>query len=462
MSGSRPADSENPTDHFPIGCWFVPLMFIVMIGVGGGWWSTQPSLNSSAFSDYDFVFHDNLANNIGKGLTLNFADDEWIDKTIRINNDGRYNWLYSYEAEGLTAAHFPGIPYLMAAGEFVSGDRELFIVSFAGTLLALVLALLVNQVRLQFGWPVAFASTMFLIADGVIFQSSRFLSGDSLTAGLIALAFVAFVHGIDSVNRSRRSIWTWPFSGALFGATTLFQPQTSYWLLFLFPVWLGYMGYVRIRRKTGGIPIEAFVLFWIGVVLVAAPWWVRNCKVTGEFKPLGHAVGMNLVGAYCDKALDAGGNISVETILKQRELEMVAGDFSDQELVDRESFLSKFGKSTAAQWARDNSAAMPGLVFGRVTNLFGLSKHQAPKLIAFNAVVLLGALIGCWLSWRRWGAIIFLLVFVSFLVTAATWSDFGRQLIPLRSLIDVACAIGVVRLVGVFRRPEANESVQPN
>ena len=357
---------------------------------------------------------------------------------------------------------FPRSPISCSPGNLHSPIGNLSSSRWPGFCSLFSLALLLNQVRLQFGWPACLIATLILVADGVIFQSTLFRAGDPLITALIVLAFIVFVHGVNSASVSRRSIWTWPIAGALLGATALFQPATNYWLLCIMLIWLGYGVFQLVRRKSWGPPPEAFFLFWIGVFVVAAPWWIRNCKTTREFKPLGHAVGINLVGAYCDQSATAGGNLSVGTIVSVRNRELRAAKFADTELVEKEAYLSEIGVSTASQWIADHPEELPQLIVGRVANHFGLTQHQAPQQIAFNAVVLLGALVGCLFSWRRWGGIILMLIVISTLVTAATWSDFGRQLIPLRALIDVAFAIGVVSLIGLLSKRQRSEITKPN
>lgn len=448
---SQPADSAKRPDATPVGCWFVPMIFVIMFGVGWGWWSSQPAIISSAWANYEPVFHDNLLTNVRQGFQLDFSNDLWLVKFGQLNSVGQYSWMYAYNANGDTAAHFPGVPYLMAAGDYVSGQQSI-IGGFASFLLAFALAWLINTVRLQFGWAACGIATVVLISDGVIFQASGFQSGDTLVAALVALAFVGFIHGVGSAHLSRRSIWPWPFAGAMLGATTLFQPATNFWLLAILSIWLGSSAYDLIRRRTLRIPAEACALFWIGVFVVAAPWWIRNCKVTGDFKPLGNTIGMNLVGAYCDESMHNGGNLDVNKIVKMREIQLIAASFHDAELIEKEAYLDEFGFSTASQWALDHAAEVPQLVTGRIANHFGFGQLQSVERLIFNAVILLGALIGCLLCWRRWGGVILTLVAISTLVTAATWSDSGRQLIPLRALIDVAFAIGVVSLFSVIRQ----------
>ncbi len=439
-----PSHSNQP-HAFPIGCWVLPLVFLTLSGALMIWASWPPVLTSS-WINYETVMTDNLVHNSRKGFIHNFSDESWVDVYDQRGLNTDYDWVFVFEANGETANSFPGVSKLSAVGKKLVAEDDFFLATIAGLLLIIALTLLLNLVRLEFGWLAFAVALIAIILDGPIYQLV-YLTGDRIVTALVILAFVFLTMGLKSNRESRRDVWVWPVAGALLGATTLFQFQTNVWLGFILAGWVVACAVHWVRHKSVGVPVESFVLFWIGVVVVASPWWIRNCQTTGELRPLGYAIDTYLENAYSDQAIKNNGNLEFDSVLKSRETTMMAMALNnDLTLAEKEAVFASQSKTAATQWASTDSAKSLKLIALRLASHFDLLNRSEEQSyfwrILFNPIWLIGALIGCCLNWRRWGALILGLVFTSAVVVGLTWSDHGRYLVPLRPLIDVGFAIG--------------------
>ena len=449
----------------------MPAVFIFLL-MAMSHWANAPNILDSSWKNYEPVLQDNLTGSPKpghqqSGLRLNFEDENWTNSYNQYGLNSIYDWVFTYDANGETAILFPGQSKLQTFGSWLVNDEDFFLASVAGVLLAIALTILLNQVRVEFGWLTFLIALVAIAFDGPIYQFV-YVSGNRLLTSLVVSSFAFFTIGIRALQKSQRPVWTWPVSGALLGATTLFQFQTSIWLLLILVVWLGVSLVHWIRNRTFGIPIESIVLFWIGVLVVAAPWWIRNCKTTGELKPLGYSVSTYQAEAYSDEAIAQNGNLDLVAVTDHREqvLLALADDLSQEtkkrSLVQKEAIFADGNKRAASQWISDNSSKLGTLIGLRLASHFelqpiiGLSPQVNTPHLKWRKwltpILLIGGLFGCLLNWRRWGGIIFGLIFASAIVVSLTWSDHGRYLIPLRPLIDVAFAMGGASLLVRFAK----------
>ena len=458
-----PRSKQSSDDHpFPMGCWFVPLLFVLMMIASSVWQSKTSVYRDTFLSQYDAFYYHNLRENLvqGNGYELDFSEANIGAslESLPAFQGSRLNWIYSMDVDGPTTNHFPAVPILMEAGHLLTSGPWSGMVSFGTLLLALALALLVNQIRSMFGFLPATIAAVTIFADVFLQQSPTLVTCDAWITALVIMSFVVFLQAVSPTQtpthtslatppRSQlpRSIWKWPMAGLLLGVSMLFRPSTSLWLAILLPCFVGFVVVMLVRKKLPARIGESFLLFSIGLLIVISPWWIRNCKVAGDFKPLGNEMQQKIIGAYVFGG-PTQGNLNVESIILSKEkLLMEQTEWTDP--IDKETFVATTHQERTQDWIKANPNAATGLMLNRVMNHFGITSQDPKYLERINLVLAIGALLGCVLTWRRFGFVVISLIAASTLVTALTWSDYGRFSLPIRPLLHAAFALGLTQWI---------------
>jgi hypothetical protein len=231
--------------------------------------------------------------------------------------------------------------------------------------------------------------------------------------------------------------------GLLFAAGTLVRANLNAWFLII----AGALSITVFIRALSGFrwrDLAVFgTLFCAGVVVICAPWWIRNCLLTGHFSPFGTSGSFGLVGGFCDEAYRDFGNWNLEaTLAAQRQAMQVPG-FSQMTLAQQEFQMGEESSRQAWNWIAGNRADLPALAGMKVISHLGFYRQPVPIQL-LNGLLFLGAFIGCWATWRSTGFWIVAILMLSVVTTSLTWSHYGRYSLPIRPLIHVASAMGTV------------------
>lgn len=210
------------------------------------------------------------------------------------------------------ALRTPGYPLFLAACRFLFGDRPLA-VRLVQAGLGVLCVWLVYRLTAQFvperdgtervrSWtpPLVAAALVafhpyFILTSTLILTEAVFLP--LMLFGLWALA-VLWTEGGEISERRR---WAWALGGGLaWGAAVLVRPS---WALFppvALVAWVIAAG--RGRRVAA---IRGSVLAVLGIVIVMAPWWVRNERLFGRFVPTAIWTGASLYDGLNPRATGA-------------------------------------------------------------------------------------------------------------------------------------------------------------
>lgn len=462
---TQPAEPSQPTQPEAsgrdprVGCFLFILLFGVLFASRAWIGDFNESRCVTNWTEHQDVFDANLVNSLNaeSKFELNFADDVWTTQFLDLNaqNTTRFDWIFSYDADGETAVHYPAMPYISYLG--IRKTKNNLYSTVTSWLLVFGLALLVWSINKHFGWVPAIVCAVLIIGDVGLQMSTVSSVGDGLIAALIVLSFVTVIQNRNAA-KPNQAIWKYPVAGVLLGATTLFQFQQSLWLIVLLIGWLIHVvGTLIMNRKSFGPFMEGSALFIVGLVIVVAPWWVRNCKVTGEFKPLGYAVDTYLAGAYSDDAVLFQGDLDAQAIYKFREQAVMPLEGLDLSLIEKEKVVADANVEAAAIWREDNPSATLTLMIQRVKNHLGFGTPgyavEPDWIVIATGICSLIGMLGCFLCWHRMGNIVFFVCLASLAVTALTWSDGGRLFIPVRPLLYATCAVGLARIVGLCKKP---------
>jgi 4-amino-4-deoxy-L-arabinose transferase-like glycosyltransferase len=382
------------------------------------------------------------------------------------NSDKFYDAAY-YELEARTVANGDGFadPFRLLPG----ADQAIVPDASHPPLTVLVLAPIVKVFNGQL--ILRFASA--LAGLGVVFLSAllaREVAGDR--AGLIA-AFIAAVYPFLWVNdglimsesftgvavvgtvlatykaaQLPNQWWRWVLVGALGGISALGRAE----LLLLFPV---IAAGVLFRSRIGALRLRliACCIVTISLLVVLSPWFIYNASRFETRVILSTNDGLAMVASNCDEAY-SGGSIGL-TLLRSADC-LPEAPKGDQSVVAAEY------RKTAVRYMSDHASRVPIVVlarFGRDWSVFrptdmlswnvseGRPRWVTSLGLAFYYPLLLGAVVGAGILWRRrqW---VWPLLAAGIVVSLGTIFAYGqvRFRAPAEPFIVVLCAVAISAL----------------
>ncbi|NLE37857.1 MAG: glycosyltransferase family 39 protein [Pirellulaceae bacterium] len=262
----------------------------------------------------------------------------------------------------------------------------------------------------------------------------------------------------------RRAFWTACAAGATAGAATLVRPS---WLLFLpFAIAAGLI----LERATGwaedeslntggasarrGGPLWLGAAMFLGLVVVMAPWWIRNAAVIGHFVPTSLEVGASLADGLGPQATGASDMAFVDRVIEQERLE------PNSPAVPFEVQLDRRMREDALDWAWRHPGRVIRLASVKFVRMWNVWPNEASLsgwsvrllvMLTYVPVVFLGILGAAktirrgWPYWLCWfPAIYFTLLHVVFV------SSIRYRQPAMLTLIVLAAGV-TVRKIGIRR-----------
>jgi hypothetical protein len=241
----------------------------------------------------------------------------------------------------------------------------------------------------------------------------------------------------------RQNVWRWLMLGIGIGVLTLIRTNVIGWTCLWVALAASGCLVMMVRRKDWKPVATCTGFLVLGVVVVASPWWIRNCYETGHFEPFGTAANVGAAGYYSDYNFANNDEWDLDSVHQAQEAALASHNFSQLNLAQQEYLIGIESKKMARNWIRENVSKLPVLILIRAKNHLGIVSDLPLPVVIANCLILFGAVIGILVDpkWGRWIGIIFLL---SLLVTVLTFSHQGRYSLPVRPLLHVACAIGTV------------------
>jgi 4-amino-4-deoxy-L-arabinose transferase-like glycosyltransferase len=341
---------------------------------------------------------------------------------------------YRYGVADSQVARAPGYPLLLAPiFLFGGGNPPIFWARVLGAVLGtLSVAGVWWLARRLFGpaagWLGALAAAFY--PESV--ATSVFVLAEAPFCPLM-LANLALWIAAWQADSPRRAGWLAVASGAVAGGATLVRPS---WLLFLpFAVGIGVLfrgvawaeesdapgrrAPARRRHLLLGAAMAA------GILLVMAPWWIRNFQAVGRFVPTTLEVGASLYDGLNPHA-DGGSNMAFvdDFVRREREHPSAAEDIPLEVRLDRRM------RHDALAWAKANPGRvvqLAGIKFLRIWNIwpneesFGSWPLRLLIMLTYVPVLVLGILGAAqtvrrgWPYWLCWlPAVYFTLLHVVF------------------------------------------------
>lgn len=306
-----------------------------------------------------------------------------------------------------TAYYPPGYPWFLGVVQWILehvglGSHTVGAVAVVQSLLAGVAIAAVMVIANRVGGPrVALAAgVVFACWPNLVMHASVMLS-ETLFVTLVSVSVAA---ALFMVRSGRLALVPAVLAGGAMGAATLVRPQV---LLVAAAVVLGWaLGGIRgrdlLRRST---------VLVVGVVVVVAPWTIRNAVVFGAFVPVSTNDGDNLcVGFHpgasgffeIPKACDTGefyidgpgAELRRQSETRSRALDYIRNHPGDLPLLSWKKLWYTF--------YRDGDALAASTSFGRDQWLTGRPRHVVDAVTTVSyLLIMVGAVAGAVLTWSR-------------------------------------------------------------
>jgi 4-amino-4-deoxy-L-arabinose transferase-like glycosyltransferase len=398
--------------------------------------------------------YDNIAMQLvrGRGFAVDFTDPEWRRPYEQYNTDGRYSELLARRARGPTSYRPPLMPLLLAGTYALFGRSFLAWRLIESMAMAAALALFCSVAWSAFGARVALiaAALMTLSSSYLDYIGYHGLMTETVTVALMAL----LVWGVSRI-RDGQSLQPATFCGSIAALLVLCRSFYVAWLPFLalLVYWLVRRAGADRRRAA------ASALLCLGLAVAAqVPWWIRNCRLTGAFMPLGTQGGINMYAAYSDLAMLHRGiwwnaPPSEMRLAFARELGHACDGCGEVDLARAETHGARI-------WIRRHPADLLPLMWWKTAITWRMLSRSGP----INVVLWLALAAPLVVWWRRAtlrtevaGAMM-ALVLLSVLVVALTWSVGWRFMVPVEPLLAILTALVLVAVVdGVIFLARRNE-----
>jgi hypothetical protein len=388
----------------------------------------------------------------------------------------------------------PGLP-LFVAGlyEATGGEHERFarlVLALIGSLSVLFAYLLGRRLigRLpsrpnsgEVGWEDVWPALIGALAVAIypaLLEYQGMLMGEPLAATLLSGGVLAMLWAWDKSTRWDR----WLLPGVLFGALALLRPE-----YLAIAVLIAVVIFVREAADDWRRSLLRAAIFLGALVLVLAPWTIRNAVALDRFVPISTGGGQVLfAGTYLPSDGDpekVGAEVvaenpdlfqpqDAERLRLEQILTRLAADRHPG--IEPDQALSKLGKEQLWDGISEEPAEYAGFVATKVWRIWSQGQRDVMQepvwkvlhwaLVAFG---LLGLAILAWK--RRWEALLIGTIFLAITALSALLVASPRRVLVMVPLLSALASVGIAwlsqRLVnlGLYRGHNSpNVPAQPD
>lgn len=404
---------------------------IACFGAFLSYYSLRFGLNVPPSTSGDETSYDGMAWEVsqGRGFRLDVSNAEFR-RPYDIAAETDPERFHLTPDEAFTVTNRPPLYPLLLAGTNTVFGRQFWAARVMDALaMAIVCGATVWYVCCRVGFSAgAIAAFLFIAVDVRTRLYGRAILTEALAAFLVmglCLSLLVFRERLKSFSEPAKAI-AMPSAiiGVFLGLLVLCRNVFVVWLLLIWlMIWWLCRQRVRFAKTISTITVAVSLL-------IATPWAIRNCRVTGEFMPTGTQGLMQSSAAYSDQAWELRG------IWK-----LLPSDFFDDvppqgsRIADTVA-KAKHSKERAITWIRSNP--------GKALALAPLKVWQEFRPRNWSEAILLAlAVLGGVVYWRDAdGRILWAIVGCNTLAIAGTWSVEGRFLVPLLFIQHVFAATG--------------------
>lgn len=425
----------------PITIWFVVFAALGLVwgGANSDWFRRLPGAAPDEVPYENLAFHLNQ----GSGFELDFDAPDWIQPYRSANLKPQTpTEIETFHVHGSTSIYPPAFPLLMSTTYRIAGRQWWLIRVLNALMLATGVSFLLRFAVRQFRthW-IAWIATLTIILDYGILQTVSQILPQSLAILLLSLLLVT----VSLAHETGKLVY-WALAGWWFGWYLLTCVNSHFWLLMI----LGLLPIVFvswwISARSPWMFGAGALSFLLVVFCLGAPWWVRNCSLTGEWEPFGCAGNIGWTGGYCDQAYENWGNQYLPNVANLAPTIMRSKGAQNWTLAEQEHAMGEVSKRRAHLWITGNLGRLPKLMGMKIASHFGVVHSIHWSIGLAQGMLLVSAVIGCFSAKRPLGFWIGMILIMSAVTTGVTWSDNGRESIPIRPMMHLASALTTYRV----------------
>lgn len=361
----------------------------------------------------------------------------------------------------------PGLPLLVAGIYEVSGgvheQLARIVLALIGSL-SVLFAYLIGR-RLAGVAPALIGALVVAIYPALL-EYQGMLMSEPLAAALLSGGVLATLWAWDGGR------WRWLLPGVLFGALALTRPE--------YLAIAGLVALVVFAREARGDWRGSLIraaIFLLGLVVIVAPWTVRNAAALDRFVPISTGGGQVL---YAGTYLPSDGDpekVGTEVVAENPDL-FQAQDAQDLRLeqilarlaadrypgMETDQALSKLGKEQLWDDVSEEPVEYAGFVATKVWRIWAFGPRDVMRepvwevlhwlLVAFG---LAGLAILAWQ--RRWEALLIGTIFLAITLVSALLVASPRRVLVLVPLLAALTSVAIARLVSSYGYSDVNSPI---
>lgn len=394
---------------------------------------------------------------LGVGLRIDYAwegrapvYDATAYAAIAANLDEGHGFTVGATATQPSSNYSPGLPLLAAGVYELSGgvhERLARLVLAAIGSLAVLFAYLIGR-RLSGPAAGLIGATAVAIYPALL-EYQGMLMSESLAATLLSASVLSIFWA------SGPSLARWLVPGILLGATAMVRPE-----YLGVAALLALVVFARRARTDWRRSLAQAAILVAGIVLVLAPWTIRNASALGRFVPISTGGGQVLfAGTY----LPSGGNperVGEEVVARhpgifapadarRLRLEQILSRLAANRYPDLESdqALSRMGKEQLWDDVSEEPLEYAGFLAAKVGRIWSHGPRDVMREPLWEALhwalVLLGLVGLCVLAWRRrWEALVLATIFLGITALSALLVASPRRVLVMLPLLAALAGAG--------------------
>lgn len=294
------------------------------------------------------------------------------------------------------------------------------------------------------------------------------LMSEPLAATLLSGGVLAMLWAWDDGR------WRWLLPGVLFGALALTRPE---YLAIAGLVAL--VVFVREARDDWRASLARAAIFLLGLVVVVAPWTVRNAVALDRFVPISTGGGQVLfAGTYLPSDGDpekVGAEVVAENPdlfqsqdAERLRLEQILARLAADRYPDLETdrALSKLGKKQLGDDISEEPVEYAGFVATKVWRIWShgprdVMREPGWEVLHWLLVVFGLAGLAILARQRRWEALLIGTIFLAITAVSALLVASPRRVLVLVPLLAALTAMAIARLVSSHAYSDVNSPIAP-